>query len=303
MVIWRICDGRIGHDNQSLGLVNAIASQVAVELHDIAPLTPFSAIRNYLMHKFPPGIGKPEPDLIIGAGHSTHLSMISAKRACGGKTVVIMRPTVPTDWFDFCLIPDHDKPTIKNNIIITHGALNNIMPSSRHDKSRGIILIGGPSKHYDWNVQQLLEQVETIVSRTPDVSWLVSDSPRTPAGTTGRLREICSTNMRFVSHKEMEKGQVADQLQLSGYAWVTADSVSMIYESLTSGAITGLISVPSGKKDKITNIVQDLHRARMITRYEDWVSGHALATPPVNFNEAQRCATELLDRLQKHTPV
>ena len=303
LVIWRIRDGRIGHDNQSLGLVNAIASLVPVELHNINPAGPVTGIVNYLLHRFPPGDGIPVPDLIIGAGHGTHFSMICARRAFGGKTVVIMRPTFPTDWFDVCLIPDHDKPTIKNNIIITHGALNNIQPSSRHDMTRGIILVGGPSKHYDWDVQLLLEQVETIITKMPEVMWLISDSPRTPAGTTLRLREITLPNARFVLHTEMEKDWVANQLQLAGYAWVTADSVSMIYESLTSGAITGLITVPSGKKDKITNIVHELHRARMITRFEDWTPGRKLAVPPVNFHEAKRCAGELLGRIQNDFPV
>ncbi|NIO88165.1 MAG: nucleoside-diphosphate sugar epimerase, partial [Candidatus Aminicenantes bacterium] len=79
---------------------------------------------------------------IIGAGHGTHFPMLCAQRARGGKTIVIMKPGLPYSWFDYCLIPEHDKPPRKKNIITTRGAINTITPTNNHSIDQGMIMIG-----------------------------------------------------------------------------------------------------------------------------------------------------------------
>lgn len=297
LVIWRIYDNRAGHDNQSQGLVNALADLVCLDCHNIPAPSFLQSLLYLAFKKFPAGTGKPDPDLIIGAGHKTHLPMLAARLARGGNTIVIMRPTLPTDWFDLCLVPDHDKPTIKDNIYITHGALNTITPSTDHDPGRGLILVGGPSRHYDWNTDQLMEQIATIIRRTPNIRWQVSDSPRTPPETRQRLAgNIDPENARFIPHADTAEGWVGEQLRSCSIVWVTADSISMIYESLTAGACTGILPVPYLKENKITNVVNDLNRAKMILRYQDWLDGASPRQPPGNFNEAKRSANEILKR-------
>jgi len=299
LVIWRIYDKRAGHDNQSLGLVNALADQASLDCHGIPAPSFLQSLSYFLLKRFPVGPEMPDPDLIIGAGHKTHLPMLAARRARGGKTVVIMRPTLPTDWFDICLVPDHDKPTIKDNVFITHGALNAIAPASDHDPARGLILVGGPSRHYDWNTDQLMEQITTIIRKTPEIHWLISDSARTPTETRERLaKSVVSDNARFVPHTDTSDEWVGEQLQECATVWVTADSISMIYESLTAGACTGILPVPYLKENKITNVVNDLNRAKMIVRYQDWLTGESARLPPGNFNEARRSAAEVLKRFR-----
>lgn len=298
LVIWRIYDSRPGHDNQSQGLINALGVQVDSICKNIPAPSSLQNLSSLLLKRFPPGADLPPPDLIIGAGHKTHLALLTAKRARGGKTIVIMRPTLPTDWFDLCLIPDHDRPTIKDNIFITHGALNTITPAVNHDPSRGLILIGGPSRHYGWNTGQVIEQITTIIHESPQIRWQISDSTRTPPETSRRLTEFNTVNAEFLSHTRTPADWVGKQLQTSGTVWVTADSISMIYESLTAGAYTGILPVPFSKKNKITNVVNELRRARMITRFQDWLEGHAFKSPPDNFNESDRSAREILNRFR-----
>ena len=58
----------------------------------------------------------PKPDILLGAGHATHLDIITAKLKFGGKSVIIMKPTLPYCMFDLCLIPKHDNPPKRENI-------------------------------------------------------------------------------------------------------------------------------------------------------------------------------------------
>ena len=72
----------------------------------------------------------PTPDLLLGAGHHTHLSLLAARRIRGGKVVVLMRPSLPPGLFDLCLIPEHDAPPARPNVLATRGALNRIQPAA-----------------------------------------------------------------------------------------------------------------------------------------------------------------------------
>ena len=297
MIIWRIHDGKPGHDHQSQGLVNALSNHTAVDCHNLRPVSTVTGIINYFQKKFPSGKSFPKPDLIIGAGHGTHLSVLCAQRIYGGKTVIIMQPSLPTAMFDFCLIPEHDKPGIADNIIVTRGAINMMVPSTQQSDDRGIIMIGGPSKHFGWNTSDLLKQIENIANKSINVSWQITDSPRTPDITHKSLQELNIKNVVFHSCKNTPEDWLPRQLVNSKYSWVTADSMSMIYESLTAGAATGILDVPEKNPNKISHDISTLKQDGMITFYNDWRTGQQLSPPPVVINEAGRCAKELISKL------
>ena len=295
MIIWRIFDGKAGHDNQSRGLANAILKISPGICHDLPALTTGRAIINLLAGSFPPGSGLQKPEFIIGAGHGTHLSLLCAQRVYGGKTIVIMQPGLPASWFGYCLIPDHDRPEDKPNIIVTRGALNTITPSPKHDKTKGLIMVGGPSKHYNWDNESLINQITDITSHSPDISWVITDSQRTPPLTRKALQTFIATNINYYAHDKTERDWVPEQLAKTGCVWVTADSVSMIYEALTSGAQTGILSVPERSNDKITGIIKSLANDGLITTYHDWKCGEFVPINKQYLNEADRCARKLLE--------
>ena len=298
MVIWRIVDGRRGHDNQSLGLVKALSRHVSCVSHDI-PVSSFkSGLWSYLLKKYSPGDSLPKPHLIVGAGHGTHLHLLCARRAYGGRTVVIMNPSLPTAFFDFCLIPDHDNPRITDSIIITRGALNAITPGKYHDSGYGLIMVGGPSRHFGWDDNQLSGQIGLILKTSNNITWHITDSPRTPASTSHNLAGLGLENVIFHSHKNTGMDWATNQLLKSGYVWVTEDSMSMIYESLTAGAATGLLRVPLQRQGKLTNCIQNLISNNMITSFEDWKNGKQLTPPDDILDEANRCAEYLLEKIK-----
>jgi len=302
MVIWRITDGRPGHDNQSRGLVNALCRLEPGSCLDIAADQLKYAALHCLLRNFPPGRQLPDPDLIIGAGHKTHLPVLCAQRARGGKSVVLMRPGLPFRWFDFCLVPEHDRPRPGGNIIITRGAINTALPSGHHHDRLGLILIGGPSRHYHWDEQQLVKQIQMVLEHDRKITWQIGDSPRTPPSTSRALANLGYMNTTYHSCLVTGKDWVAEQLARAGQVWVSADSVSMVYESLTAGAKTGILSVPEKNAGKLARGINDLVTSGMVTLFPAWLKGGRLMVPPVALDEAARCARLLLQhagRLQR----
>ncbi|NIO15096.1 MAG: hypothetical protein GTN86_07590, partial [Xanthomonadales bacterium] len=91
------------HDNQSLGLAEALAGEVRCDIHTLTPLGAIAALTALATGKLPALASCPDPDLVLGAGHATHLSMLAARRARGGRLVLMMSPTLPRRLFDLCL--------------------------------------------------------------------------------------------------------------------------------------------------------------------------------------------------------
>ncbi|MGB5440816.1 MAG: hypothetical protein WBN90_14350, partial [Gammaproteobacteria bacterium] len=52
-VVWRFSDGKPGHDNQSLGLVDALQRRIPIETYDI-PVQPGAGL-DWVIGRFPAG--------------------------------------------------------------------------------------------------------------------------------------------------------------------------------------------------------------------------------------------------------
>nr|WP_305793177.1 mitochondrial fission ELM1 family protein [Sedimenticola hydrogenitrophicus] len=303
MVIWRLTDGKPGHENQSLGLSNALARQLAVTRYDIPAGGRLTTWTHWLSGHFPAGEGLPPPDLIIGAGHQTHLALLAARRASGGRAVVIMKPSLPRGLFDLCVIPEHDNVS-GANVFVTRGVMNSVAPGrsapgakavhgetvGRGDTEQTLLLLGGPSRHYVWQDEQVVTQVAAIVRQQPGERFLLSDSRRTPTGCMEKITALRLANLDLIPWQQTGPGWVAEQLGLSRAVWVSEDSVSMVYEAITSGAAVGLITLERGRPDRISRGVQWLIDERWVTPYRRWQETGALSAPPGRFNEAARCA-------------
>ena len=233
--------------------------------------------------------------MIIGAGHETHLPLLCAKRARGGKTIIIMKPSIPVSWFDFCFIPEHDNPKIVDNVLTTKGAINCISPSAEQTNNRGLILIGGPSRHFYWDDEYLLQQIKEILATHADIQWQISDSSRTPEITRNLLTMLHEPNAEYKNYSSTGSAWIARRLNLAANVWVSMDSVSMVYESLTSGAAVGLLDVPARNISKLSNNIAGLVEDKMVTPYNKWLSERKLNRPPVLLNEAKRCAEQLYE--------
>lgn len=294
--IWRFSDGKAGHDNQSLGLIAALAALRPIHPVTLPPLPWSAALRALWSRRWPESAALPAPDLLIGAGHGTHLSLLAARRACGGRTIVLMRPTLPLAWFDLGLVPEHDALPSRPNVFITRGALNRIQPSSTLEPDRGLFLIGGPSSHFGWDSAALRGQIAAIVAADSTMHWTLTTSRRTPGNFLADWREVAGSRLTLVPVTQTDPDWLPAQLARSGQVWVSADSVSMIYEALTAGAAVGVLGVPRQRPNRISRGVDHLAAEGWVTPFADWRRELTLRRPPGIFNEAERCARWIVEQ-------
>src|SRR5690606_13546058 len=136
LVIWLLGDGKPGHENQSAGLAEALARRVTCSIHRIS-LAGTRGILPRMRRAVAESRSLPRPDLIIGAGHATHPSLLWLAHRHGAFSVVMMRPSLPLSWFGLCLAPAHDFPAAPAapGLVLTRGALNRVPPPPPGGKS------------------------------------------------------------------------------------------------------------------------------------------------------------------------
>ena len=295
LVLWRLTDGKRGHENQTLGLEKSLRRKRDLDCHEIPVSSPGRGLLNWFAGRFPEGQALPQPDLILAAGHGTHFHLLAARRSRGGRAVVLMRPSLPLSLFDLCLIPEHDNPPARDNVLPTIGVLNGLGSEGAHDSARTLILIGGPSRHHQWCGKDLLGQLQALFGSEPDTVFTLTTSRRTPADFLESLARLDPVNCRIVPLSETGPEWVAEQLSRSACAWVTEDSVSMIYESLTAGCSVGLLEMTSLGDGRVSKGVGCLVRRGWVTRFSDWRQHQSLARPRNDFCEADRCAGGILE--------
>jgi uncharacterized protein len=294
-----LSDSRPGHANQGAGLAAALSRRTGAAVQMVAlPGHPFRWAARFSMAAAT-GPSNPAPDLLIGVGHRTHLPMTFAARRFDTPSVVIMRPTWPMAFFDLCLVPSHDLPAngAPANVIATRGALNRIPEDIPTKLPRGVILIGGPSKHFRWEPAPLAGAIQAVVKARDDLAWVIGDSHRTPADFLSRLKAL-NLRAELVSHSQTTPEWLPGQLLAAEEVWVTEESISMLHEAVTAGARTGLLPLPlRARENRPLRAVRALVADGYATRFETWQqAGHCLP-PPHRLNETGRCAEIILQRL------
>ena len=251
-VIWRFTDGKAGHDKQSLALVDSLMNQTKCRLFDFNVQGQRNPILNIIFknYKLPEGITK--PDIAIGAGHKTHLHLLAIKRCFNAKIVVIMKPSIPLIFFDLCIIPKHDG--IKNgpNIINIQSSLVKFNSNLKKKENTGLILIGGPSKHYFWDSKTVLEEICKISKKFKFKKLLLSTSRRTPFDFLDQLNELNISGIKVYEYSKIKSDWLDKHINKVKNIWVTNDSYSMVTEALASGADVDIIGLKVKQDSKLS---------------------------------------------------
>ena len=295
LAVWIVSDGKPGHLNQSLGLAEALARAIPTEIRTVPALPAWRAWLAWLLKRFPGG-ALPAPDLIVGAGHATHPALLAARRARGGRAVVMMKPSLPRSAFDLCIIPEHDGVAADAHTLVTAGALNRVRPASERDPKRGLILVGGVSPHFEWDGDAIQVQIKSILARTPDIAWTLTTSRRTPDDFLAQLPP--ASNLDVAPHTATPPDWLPQQLGRSGTVWVTPDSASMVFEALTAGADVGVFDLPVNPKSRVARAIAQLADDRRITRFAAWCANGTLHPNLHPLAEADRCAEWILEWLR-----
>jgi hypothetical protein len=302
-------DGRPGHEKQTRGILNELNRLVDLKVVEvrvkpkglpgsIAELAGLLATRAAKRPKAHQGI-----DLLIGTGSPTHVPMLKNKKIAGIPAVTCMTPaSYLRPCFDLCFVPLHDGVRDGGNIVTTIGPPNCSRPVGDKDPSRGLIVVGGiDKKSHRWCSAETVGQVREIADRRQDIHWTVGSSPRTPGDTVEMLTAAAraSANIEFIRFEATSPGWIEQQYARSQHVWVTADSMSMVYEALSAGCKVGLLPVEwlsSANKFKRSADYLTAHGLAVV--YSAWLSGQQAAGSENDepLHEARRCAAEIVKR-------
>lgn len=278
-VIWCLEDDRPGHQRQLAGLAQA--------LHDLRPLQICRLARGDSPAQLP------SPDLILSAGRHSHRRGLLYRWRFGGRLVALMNPGPARALFDLCIVPEHDGVEPSHKVLLSKGPLNPVAPAAAAQADRGLILVGGPARGFRWDDTLLLAQLQRLVVALPAVSWTLASSRRTPASFLALLRQQQIPKLHLVPRDETGPDWLLQQYARSGVIWVTEDSASMVYESLSSGAAVGVLAVPLRRPGRVNRGIQHLVQQQRIIRLEhlEALGKMPRAGPPLQ--EATRIAAEI----------
>ncbi|MDC3154750.1 mitochondrial fission ELM1 family protein [Pelagibacteraceae bacterium] len=266
---WCLTDGSAGTISQVRGLAEALKVNFEQKIIDL----------KFPWNKLPVGILPPSkiifnnyeqisletnipPEIIISCGKRSIYASLYLKKSLKNKvfSIHIQDPKINPDKFDLVITPVHDNLN-GENVIKTDLAINHINQNllskeaelyanqfSEIQKPICAIFLGGKSRNYRFDVsaiKQLADQIDKILKNN-DIRLFILFSRRTDRFIIEYL------NDRFLDQNIIWNGEGNPYLalmQYSKYLICTADSVSIISESISSSKPVYIFKLPSLKKN------------------------------------------------------
>lgn len=296
-----LSDGRPGHFNQTLGIAEQLEDveikiiNVHYTMHIFDFLVRISGFlyrflpfnRQLINHILKTALKEEcyqecisaKPALILSAGSSVAVINALLSRFKNAKSIVCMTPAfIGTDPFDLAVVPEHDRPPDKKNIIKTIGAPNRINKKFMEEEIRNwnrrvefdlfslkrpliSILLGGSDSYFTMGtevVARLVKEVEDF-AETYNGQFLVTTSLRTPEKVENKLKSKFPDDRcpLLIIAGEWEDNPVPMMVGISDIVIVTEDSVSMISESVSGNNKVIVIGLEK-KGIKETDLFTDL---------------------------------------------
>ncbi|MEE4252629.1 MAG: ELM1/GtrOC1 family putative glycosyltransferase [Desulfuromusa sp.] len=200
---------------------------------------------------------------VVSAGSGTYFANRALAKALACKSVAIMLPSGYRLDFDLIIAQQHDDPPSQANIIklpinLTYVEPQGIVVSQPGEKYLALI-IGGDSQHDKMDAAVLKDQLNSIFNLFPEHKVWMTTSRRTPKAVEEMLREFSYDRAVYYSQEPINP--IPDYLQQCEYVFLTADSSSMMSESVSFGK--GCVEVlPLAdnflKKSKFNTLIQIL---------------------------------------------
>jgi len=260
-----------------------------------------------------------EDVLFISAGSSAASYCLALARAFGSRCCTVMMPSIlGTEPFDFAVVPEHDRPRMSENVLVTLGAPNRICEEILEEGKREIlrrfppkksrqwgVLIGGDDQNYrigpDW-AERLMELLFFCAEKA-GAELYITTSRRTSKKAEQSLKKLCegkeSVSMLLLASEE-SWSPVPGILGLCEKVLCTEDSVSMISEAATAGLRP--IVLPVERRASLSSVLGRLVTGerfiwgvkrfdRMIKAFEERalcsVAGALESLPELLFEEAE----------------
>ncbi|MDA0377431.1 MAG: ELM1/GtrOC1 family putative glycosyltransferase, partial [Proteobacteria bacterium] len=145
--------------------------------------------------------------------------------------------------------------------------INNLRGIKNKNKNKGLILLGGLSKHFEWSNDEVVEHINKIIFENQSKDITIFDSRRTPKNFLNILKRKLKKPIEIVRYKDKESDLITKKMEYAKYIWVTEDSLSMIYESIAVGSEVTCINLKK-KTNKLRDITNHLFEKKKINFFQ-----------------------------------
>ncbi len=320
-ILW-IKDGKQGHEKQVKVLIDELSKSVDINLiEENYKINNLSRLKNYyhyltnnffnkavefikLMNK----CNQNNIDCVIGAGSSVHMRMLLIKSYFKNKhqkdisLVSVLVPSLFHKNFSVICAPLHDDKKLTNNenIIYFEGSLAKVSIKDI-DENIGLIALGGLNKHYDFDEEDLLKQIQYILTLYPQKKWFLFISRRTPSYITEEISKLKNefSNL-IITDKDFD-----EVIEKASIKFITQDSVNMVYEALSTKGKTYLFNMNYKKENKISRQMNLLITNKQIGYIEKINIAEGLEKIKIQsqnpyhevFSEVEKVAYQLIKKL------
>ena len=320
---WVVSDGKVGMENQCLGLAEALEIDPVVKRIVVGKpwrwLQPTLTLNGLgsLNLKKGDDLSPPWPDLIIATGRHTVTAVLAIKKTAGAgiRTVQIQNPGVDPARFDLVITPAHDQ-LAGDNVLAMTGSMHRISTQKLTDARRVFegryralprplvsVLVGGANKafRFDADTAARLGRNLREMAATHKTGLAITTSRRTDPAATRALRAALVDTPADIWDGTGDNPYFG-LLALADAIVATGDSVNMVSEALATGQPVHIFDLPGGSP-KFTRF-HELLRARGLTRpftgrLESWAY-----EPPDDMHRATEAVLRLFarsDSLQART--
>lgn len=266
-VIWLINDQRIGNFNQLKAISYYLSHKLDFREYKIS----FSRtifLPNIFNLIFSTGVvfeetNYPKPNFILSAGRRSALAAaILKKRYHDTKIIQIMRPNLPAKYFDFIATPKHDNYQFSDiETTLTPNFINkNTIETAKKEWRAEFakitnpilsVIIGGDTKNNKVSDDSIISLCNSLlkVKSKSECRILLTTSRRTSKRNIDQIKNILGQNATiFLWGNKQKKNPYLAMLAYSHSIIVSADSISMISDSLATGKPTYVYEEDFGDK-------------------------------------------------------
>jgi mitochondrial fission protein ELM1 len=283
-ILW-IKDGKKGHEKQVQALLEELSKTIDIKIYQedyhISPLKRFFDIfhhsTSYVFKKYDSceiikSYNQNDIHLVIGAGSNIHTRLLLLKKFLKdiyNKDIIaisVLTPSLFKNEFNFICAPNHDEIKLSNikNTIFFEGSLAKVS-IQEPDDSIGLIGLGGINNHFIFNEDDLIKQIEYILSLYPNKDWYLFSSRRTSDLMIDKIKTLTNSfSNLIVAHDNFD-----EIIKRASIKFITQDSMNMVYESLSTKGQTFVFNMKYKNENKITKQIKKLIENKQIGYIEN----------------------------------
>jgi mitochondrial fission protein ELM1 len=320
-ILW-IKDGKKGHEKQVQALLDELSKTVEIKIYEedyhIGSLKRlFDTLHHatsYVLKKHDSynikSYYQNDIHLVVGAGSNIHTRLLLLKKVLKNiydKDIIaisILTPSLFKNEFDFICAPHHDEIKLSNNInntIFFEGSLAKVS-TQEPDADIGFIGLGGFNKHFIFNEDDLIKQIEYVLTLYPKKYWYLFSSRRTSDLMIDKIKKLTNSFSNLVvAHENFD-----EIIKRASIKFITQDSMNMVYESLSTKGQTFVFNMKYKNENKITKQINKLIENKQIGYIENISMSDDLKKikiQPQNpyyevFAEVEKLSFKLADKLK-----